>query len=234
MSDTSAVHNKLDSLRHWIRDHDDRWSFLVPYIFLAVTLPIVLGLFWLLVIVAVHVALEWARQKELTDDPKELWLRVLWEVKLDFALIIFSFALTVYMDVVLGILGLGGAARAGLQAGSRFAAWQNAARAILLSVDDVAQVARGLSAGKKSGDPEEMAEATEPFEGETHVTAPLPMPWEGFPKSWDWLDFAAMIIGFGFTLLLLLTPVLTEHSYLQMFQMILADLHPFAELYGDD
>ncbi len=45
-------------LRRWLVMHDDQWTFIVPYIGLAVLLSALISLFWLVVVVAVHFALE--------------------------------------------------------------------------------------------------------------------------------------------------------------------------------
>jgi hypothetical protein len=135
----------------WIMTYDDRWLFIVPYIGLAVLLSIVTGLFWLVAVVAAHFALELLRQHYIArltqtrPGPIGLLLRVLWELRLDIALIAFALVLALYMELTLGLVGLGSATRAGMMAGARFAVIQRLLRVILLSLDDLAQFARVLA-----------------------------------------------------------------------------------------
>ncbi len=55
----------LAGIHRWIVEHDERWSFLAPYMLLAVTLAIFWGLFWLVVVVAVHLAFEIIKQHDV-------------------------------------------------------------------------------------------------------------------------------------------------------------------------
>jgi len=112
-------------VRRWIVQHDDSWLFIVPYIGLAVVLSIAISLFWLVALVVAHFALEWVRQiyeaQNAGDQPGfgGLLLRVLWELKLDLALIVFALVLAVYMEMALGVVGLGAAGRSGAMATAR-------------------------------------------------------------------------------------------------------------------
>jgi hypothetical protein len=145
---------QLHSVRDWIVHHDDSWLFLALYIGLAVVLSIWISLFWLVAVVGVHFAFEWVRQQTLRSGFSNILFEVLWELKLDIALVLFALALSLYMDVVLGIVGLRSAARlapaaqAGLRSSTRFAAWQRVIRGVLLSVDDAAQVARAVTVSR--------------------------------------------------------------------------------------
>jgi len=137
-----------ERLRDWIVNHDDSWIFIILYVGLAVVLSLWISLFWLVVVVAGHFVLEWIRQRHLRETG--VLAEVFWELKLDIALILFSLVLTLYLEVVFGILGLKAAgravtiARAGARGGSRFAAWERTLRGLLLSADDAAQIARAL------------------------------------------------------------------------------------------
>lgn len=126
----------------WIHTHDDSTVFTVLYIGLALVLSIVLGLFWLVVVVALHGLLEILRQRRLHPWWPGVLSRTLWELKLDIGLILFAFVVTLYMDVVLGVAGLNAALRAGTRGCARVLAWQRGIRAAALSLDDAAQVAR--------------------------------------------------------------------------------------------
>ena len=67
------------------------------------------------------------------------------------ALVLFAFVLALYFEVIAGAAGLGGGVRVASQAGARSAAWQRVLRGLLLSLDDVAQVARVAARGRKGG-----------------------------------------------------------------------------------
>jgi hypothetical protein len=132
----------MAALRRFVIEHDERWLFTVSYTALAVVLSAQVSLFWLLMVVAVHVAFETVRQRHLYPGCAVV-RRVLWATKLDLAFIVFSLALSLYLDTLLGVAGLGGLARLGIRAGS---GWTRALRAALLSVDDAARVAAGAAA----------------------------------------------------------------------------------------
>jgi hypothetical protein len=134
-----------DSLRDFIANHDDRWLFVILYIGLAVVLSIALSLFWLVAVAGLHFALEYLRQGEYRTRTLDIATHALWEIKLDIALVLLALAMALYMDVVMGLLGLQSAARAtaasrvGMRA-ARFAAWQRNLRAVVLLADDIARV----------------------------------------------------------------------------------------------
>jgi len=216
-------------VRDWIRTHDDRWSFTIAYVGAAVVLSIWIGLFWLAVVMAAHLVLEWIRQRDLDRRLPGVVKRVAWELKLDGALFLLALALAVYMDVVLGAAGLGGASRLGahaaargLRGGARMAGWVRTLRGILLSLDDAAQVARAAArrrkcseAGIKIGSPG--AEEESPGEG-----APLE-PW----RCWGAGDHIAMWMGVVCAALILAAPwLLPGGSAAGVAGTILAELHP--------
>ena len=173
-----------ERLRDWIINHDDSWIFIILYVGLAVVLSIWIGLFWLLVVVAGHFVLEWIRQRHVRDAG--VLPEVFWELKLDVALVLFALVLTLYLDVVFGILGLQAAGRAaaiarvGARGGSRFAAWERTLRGLLLSADDAAQIARAIvirrpSKGNATGEPSAGAVARASDGGQAEVVA----HWQG-------------------------------------------------------
>ncbi len=181
----------------WIIDHDDSKLFLVLYVGLAVVLSLWISLFWLVAVVAVHGLLEWIRQHHLDKKLAGVVARVMWEIKLDIALILFAMALDVYLDFILGLAGLQAVARGGqaaarggqaatrggqaavrggqaavrggqaaargaqaaarggqmaargTQAAARFAGWQRVIRGVFLTLDDVAQVIKGVFTRKQ-------------------------------------------------------------------------------------
>ncbi|MBI4677132.1 MAG: hypothetical protein HY748_06075 [Elusimicrobia bacterium] len=135
------------ALYRWVLNHDESWLFTVLYAGLSVALSLFISLFWLAVIVAAHGALEWCRQREISSE--RVLPRVLWEVKLDLALVAFSLVLAVYLDFMVGIAGLGQAARAGGRIGVRLADWQRILRSSLLSLDDVGRVLAAFFRGDR-------------------------------------------------------------------------------------
>jgi hypothetical protein len=134
------------TLREWVRTHDERWLFVVLYLGLAVGLSIFVSLFWLVVVAALHFALELFRQRHYRADRRSVVLHALWEVKLDAGLVLLALTLVLYIEVVLGILGVQSAARAaavsraGARMGTRAAAWERNLRTFLLTVDEMVRV----------------------------------------------------------------------------------------------
>jgi len=205
------------SLQAWILRHDESWWFIGAYVGLAVVLSLAISLFWLVAVVAVHGFMEVLRQRWTHPQPPgSMWLRVAWELKLDLALILFALALAAYMDVVLGVAGIGGAARLGAQAGARVGAratgWSRALRGALLSLDDVAQVGRAVVG--RSDPPDGMDN------GEFAVGLP---PWR---DRWGWGDHLAVWGGLAFVALLLAAPWLTPHDPASLLTVLGEELHP--------
>ncbi|TVP53559.1 MAG: hypothetical protein EA351_15205 [Gemmatimonadales bacterium] len=134
------------SLREWVREHDEKWLFVVLYLGLAVGLSVLVSLFWLVVVGFLHFVLELFRQAHYRDGPRSVTLHALWEVKLDIALILLALMLVLYIEVVLGLLGIQSAARAaavsraGARVGTRAAAWERNLRTFLLTVDEMVRV----------------------------------------------------------------------------------------------
>jgi hypothetical protein len=204
-------------LYQWVVEHDDSWIFIVTYIGLAVILSVAIGLFWLVVVVAVHAVFEYVRQRHHDTRQPGVLLRAAWEVKLDVALVIFALALAVYMEKILGVVGLGGAARLGVQSGARVAGWARALRGILLSLDDAAQVARAAGARLKGKRGNQERQDEEAFELR---------PW----RRWKTGDHVAIWLGVVFLVTLLAAPlVLPGMSYTDMLGFFTDELHPFPE-----
>lgn len=134
------------SLREWVRTHDERWLFVVVYLGLAVGLSIFVSLFWLVAVAALHFGLELVRQRHYRADGRSVFLHALWEVKLDVGLVLLALTLVLYIEVVLGILGVQSAARAaavsraGARVGTRAAAWERNLRTFLLTVDEMVRI----------------------------------------------------------------------------------------------
>jgi hypothetical protein len=133
----------MKATANWIKEHDDRWSFIVLYIGGAVALSIWLNLFWVIMLMLVHFVLEIARG--LLLQVRRPLMHALWEVKLDIALVLFALVVALYSEHVMAMLGLGQAARAGqaargLQLATRFAIIERALRIIVLTMDDFARL----------------------------------------------------------------------------------------------
>ncbi len=218
-----------EKIHHYMITHDERWSFILAYVTLAVVLAIVINLFWLAVVVAFHGLFEWVKQGALVQDRIAKAFRVAWELKFDVGLVLFGLALEVYIGVILGIAGLGATARAGVEAGSRAAVWQNVLRGTLLSVDDAAQVVR-MAGGKDDGTDGDLdildgpdAEEIFPKEG--------PKDWRGRLGPWlddyvlgDWLS-----LGFGVVCLVLILagPYLTPQDWSEILAALGEEMHPW-------
>lgn len=224
-------------IHHYIITHDRRWSFILAYVSLAVVLAIVINLFWLAAVVAVHGLFEWIKQSALVEDRWARFFRVMWELKFDIGLVIFGLALEVYIGVLLGIAGLGATARAGVEAGSRAAMWQSVLRGTLLSVDDAALVARMATGTDEEGEDQgedgaieemeglegdEVDQLFEPEQGPTDLKGRLG-PWAEKWVLGDWLS-----LGFGLTCLalILVGPWLTPHDWGSILAMIGEEMHP--------
>jgi len=234
-----------ENLREWIIEHDHKWLFVVSYVALAVVLSIAISLFWLVVVVAVHLTLELLRQYYLHHSGRLVLLQALWEVKLDIALVIFALALTLYMDAVLGILGIrsaaqlgGGMAGGAVRGGARFVAWQRALRGFLLSVDDLIQVFRAFSrsaakrrrgggspAAGNTGEAVEGrdAQGAKPEKERVEVHSPRWGDWTGKWGVGDWLSVG---LGIACVALMILAP-LTTTTFHGAIDTLLAELHPY-------
>lgn len=134
------------SLRQWMRDHDEKWLFVVLYLGLAVGLSVFVSLFWLIMVAGVHFLLECVRQAYHRKGGLDVVTHALWEIKLDVGLVLLALTLVLYIEVVLGILGIQSAARAaavtraGARIGSRAAAWERNLRTFLVTVDEMVRI----------------------------------------------------------------------------------------------
>lgn len=198
-------------VKKWIVNHDDSNLFLFLYISLAVILSIAISLFWLVVVVLIHFIFECIKQHELKKGFKGILIRSSWELLLDFGLIFFALVIALYMDIILGAAGIGAGARAGAQtlskAGARFAGWQRAIRGILLSLDDVAQ----LTKFNKKEDTVAKAEITK---------------YGGWTSEWGKGDKITISFTILSSILILISPLITDYSINEVLVVILDDLKP--------
>lgn len=205
---------------HWVAEHDDHWLFITLYIGLALVLSMAISLFWLVAVVAAHGALEWFAlgRRGVTDHRMA---RILWHLKLDIGLVLVALWLGLYIDVLFGLAGLGAAARAGAQTAARVVAWQRAIRGVLMTADEAALVVKAVATrkngkkGKHKGQPE--PERTQPTDADR-------LPWQ---DPWSTGDKFAVAFTVTCAVLILLTPVLTDHSVASTLAVLAADLHPW-------
>lgn len=176
-------------------------------------LTMVLSIFWLVAVVAAHAALEWfALGRQGVRDHRAG--RVLWHLKLDIGLTLVALWLGLYLDTLFGMAGLGAAARAGAQTTARFIAWQRTIRGVLMTVDEAAHVVKAVAMrkrGKVSNAPE--------------AAAPDPRPPWRLP--WSRGDKFAVFFTLTWAVLILLAPVLTDHTVSSALSVLAADLHPW-------
>jgi signal transduction histidine kinase len=242
-------------LRDWVRDHDERWSFVVLYLGLAVGLSVFVSLFWLLVVGALHFALECGRQAHFREGRLEVLGHALWEVKLDIGLVMLALTLVLYIDVVLGLLGLQSAARAaavtraGARLGTRAAAWERTIRTFLITVDEMARIAyaavtirknagaarRGAGSGSGAEGAERLqAEAlrAEALQAEAAAVraaeaAGPPDPGLGWRGAWGMADRIGLALVVAGLTLMLVAPFLTAHDWGTAAATLLEELRPF-------
>jgi hypothetical protein len=201
----------------WIVNHDESKLFLVLYLTLALVLSVAIGLFWLVALVVVHFAFEHVRSRHEGLTGRAALGRALWNVKLDVALVLFALVLALYLQVVMGVLGLhavsraGALAQAGARGGIRFAAWEKVIRGILLSADDAVQGVRAFAAvrARRTGDAPSRAAEPEP--------APRLTRGDRFT-----LGLAAVC-----TVLILASPWMGHESWQAVVGTLAAELHPF-------
>lgn len=203
---------RLARIRRWLLDHDNRVTFTIIYITLALVLSMAISMFWLVAVVAAHGVVEyWSMGKEGIRDHR--LGRTLWHVKLDIVLVLAALWLGLYIDLLFGVAGLSAAARTGAQATARFVAWQRTIRGVLLSVDEAALAARAaLGRGNGKG-----ADS-----GPRHV--PPPIPWR---QRWSIGDRLTLGSGLLLAALIILAPVLTDHSVSEALVILGNDLHPW-------
>jgi hypothetical protein len=149
MSSATTTAAQSRPIYDWIVRHDDSKAFVIVYIALALTLSIAISLFWLVALVMVHFAFEYVRYRHHGATAMQAIASASWELKLDAALVMFALVLSLYLQFVLGVLGIQAASRVGtvaskgIKGGTRFAIWENVIRGVLLSLDDAVYALRG-------------------------------------------------------------------------------------------
>jgi hypothetical protein len=224
----------LAGLIRWIQTHDESWLFVAMYIGFAVVLSVWLSLFWLVVMVVIHLIFELIRQSRVYDEWTAVASAASWEVRVDIALLLLAFAVSLYMDLIMGILGLqslGRAAVATSRVGTRAVAWQRAVRAVVLGFDDVINgiraifLRKGSSGEEGAGEPEGalIEAAAAPPSGPVEPRARFP----GWGQRWGFWDRFTMFLSAGCLAAMLLAPPLTESTYQDAARTLLEELRPF-------
>jgi hypothetical protein len=225
------------SFGEWVRVHDERWSFVILYLGLAVGLSVFVSLFWLLVVAGLHFLLECGRQAHYRSDTSEVLGHALWEVKLDVGLVLLALTLVLYIDVVMGLLGLQSAARAaavsraGARIGTRAAAWERNIRTFLLTVDEMARLLYAAVMVRKGERRRQRGAGPAPPPASTPAPPPRkpvrPEPGDGWRGRWGVADRIGVLLVAAGVLLLLVAPLLTPHDWATALAVILAELRPF-------
>ena len=207
-----AIRRRLARSRRWLIDHDNRMTFTILYITLALVLSMAISMFWLVAVVSVHAVIEyWSLGRSGVRDHR--LGRTLWHVKLDIALVLAALWLGLYIDLLFGVAGLSAAARTGAQATARFVAWQRTIRGVLLTADEAALAAKAAFGGSKR----DGAVATSPDQ------TPL-LPWHQRWGIGDRLTIGSIAL---LTALILAAPLITDHSVGQAIAILAEDLHPW-------
>ena len=208
----NPARRRLARMRRWLLEHDHRVGFTVTYIGLALVLSMTISMFWLVAVVTAHGVLEyWTLGKAGPGDHR--LGRTLWHIKLDIMLVLAALWLGLYIDLLFGVAGLGAAARTGAQVSTRIVAWQRTIRGVLLSVDEAALAAKAALGGK--GDAANLDRA---------ARRQTPLPWRG---RWSWGDRLTIGAAVIFAVMILLTPVLTDHGPMEALHILAEDLHPW-------
>lgn len=215
----------------WIRDHDERWSFIAIYILGAIGLSVFMNLFWVMMLAMAHLTLKTVRNM-IVGQPAPL-LSALWQIKLDIALILFAICIAVYSHHLFAALGLGQAAR-GAAIATRFGIIERGLKVFLMTIDDQARLVgaaikltrRRRAAGKNDADalpelPDVVAASGIDPEPYTHV-----LPWTKMGKG----DYFAL--GFGVVCLGLLafSPIILSIDPGHALHTVLHEISPFRDV----
>ena len=239
-----AARPGMGRMREWIIRHDERMSFAAAYVVLAVSLSLFVSLFWLIVLVVIHVGIEWMKKRYRGYEGfghATIW--TLWDVKLDLALALLAFVLAAYSGVSFGVAGAQSAGRAGLLASRLgpitrgfaaarvvlFRLWF-AARIIIIRKADMARAAaRGKLAEQKAA-----AEVGEDAAGQIERDAannhdglgPIPTvpPWKTEWSRGDWVGVVFISLNI---ILILAAPLISDQTFPGMLESFREQLHPW-------
>lgn len=227
----------LDPVKAWIVRHDRSLLFAVGYVTLTIVLSVFVGYFWLLVVVGLHVLLEWLKKGYLGYRPglhRTAW--TLWDTKFDLALIFMAFTLLSYTGINAGVAGAQSVSRMGILSKqvsalssrlapmmARFTPVGTLTRAMGLRGVDVFFSARVLLLRK--------ADMSRAAADELHLLAaaeqarvPVHLPWQQRLSRGAWV--ALIMIAVNLTAVLV-CPLVTDHSYASLAQSLVQQLHPW-------
>jgi len=212
----------VDALKDWIKDHDDRWSFVLLYVGGAILLSVFLNLFWVVMLMAGNFCLKVYRNF-LVAKPQP-FLTSLWQVKLDIGLIFFALAIGLYADHIFAALGLSQAARAGqavrgLQMATRFGVIERGLKVFFMTIDDQARLVNAIvKARSKKKSRVDIPEEAIP-EPEAHLPS---YPW----KRWGKGDIFSVTFGLTCVGLIAAAPWILDMPPMEIGHLILWQLKP--------
>lgn len=203
------IRRSLVRVRRWLLDHDNRSTFTILYITLALVLSMAISMFWLAAVIAAHGLIEyWSLGKRGVREHRA-GLTV-WHIKLDIMLLLAALWLGLYIDLLFGVAGLSATARTGAQVSARVLAWQRAIRGVLLSVDEAALAAKAVM-GRNAGQGGKLDRTIHP-------------PWR---SRWGWGDRLTIAASVTLALMIVLSPIITDHSMVEALVILGEDLHPW-------
>ncbi|MGI6395569.1 MAG: hypothetical protein ACOX2F_12735 [bacterium] len=225
--------SKSGKVTEWFLNHDDKTLFNISYVALSVVVSIVWGIFWLVLIVAIHFFMDFVVNISKKFSLQKAIGYALWALKLDFALVLFSLTLAVYIDVVLGVLGAGntlkGAVQAGsrmqraggraaqvagntMKVGSRVLGWQKMIRTFFISIDDFARAIPFFLKKKKDGDETDAVESK----------AEKPV----MEIKMTWSSLFSIALGVVMLVLFFLAPVILNQPAAEIWKIVAEELKP--------
>ncbi|RRR67041.1 MAG: hypothetical protein EI684_19700 [Candidatus Viridilinea halotolerans] len=223
-------------IQQWIMEHDDSTLFNVLYIGLALVLSIAFGLFWLVAVVGVHAMLEVFRQYKRGGSWGFAITEMIWELKLDLALILFAFVLAIYLEYIFGLAGLAAGSRVAAQsagrvtqASNRAIMWQRLIRGFFLSLDDIGLALRAVFARMRGKQPPVPAENAKLAAADATAVAsdePVQSSWRSSYSRGTkaTLGFAGCCLA-----LLLVAPPIIGSTYAEVLTVLREELRPLPE-----
>lgn len=212
----------MERVRNWIKDHDDRWSFVILYVGGAVALSILTNLFCVVLLMTGNFFLK-AYRNYLVGKPA-IFRTSLWQVKLDISLVLFALVIGLYADHVFAALGLSQAARAGqavrgLQLATRFGIIERGLKVFLMTIDDQARLINAVAKARRKK--KAAIDITPDMIPEPEANEPA-YPWEKWGKG----DIFTFVFGGTCATLILSAPLAMEVSMADVLNSIIMQLSP--------